>query len=334
MRNVICAAACVLSVEFSECCNTSMENISTTQSVCRSTQLAQLDVNSFRNIIRDAISDVLDERQMANNRELFEMAVRVAARAVEREHANQLNVFAIQAQSDIDRLECSHQHEISSLQEQLDETKRQKTKAEQLIALRGLLLQIPVADKSIITERAINIEQLGILERHAKVSELYKKFSVYKELFGRNDLGVVATKQDLTSVKKYIHDTTVRKKPIQPTMIREIRNGFINRHVSFSEMTFLMKKYGMLDIAWNYEGTDIGEVHKSWAYGPEHENIRMFNHFKDIENTYRKNTYNKELALYNSEYDRALHAVFPSESFNRLVDQVNKFFIEGLQDNR
>lgn len=81
----------------------------------------------------------------------------------------------------------------------------------------------------------------------------------------------------------------------------------------------------MLDIAWNYPGTDWGEVHTSWAYGPEWKNIEMFNHFKDKENRERNHIYSQELSKHDHEYEHALAQVFPYESFNRLVEQFNEF---------
>ncbi|MBR1734461.1 MAG: hypothetical protein IJ730_03290, partial [Alphaproteobacteria bacterium] len=251
-----------------------------------------------------------------------------------REVGARVGIVATQAKAEIVRREYAHRHEVENLETQLVEKDRQLDQAEKINTLRGILLHIPITDKTPIMLRAANLIELDILERHNKVDELYKRFLPFSELFGRRDLGVVATPQDLTRVKEYITATYISPKPTRPTFICDVHSGpkSWNKYVSFSDMTFLMRKYGMLDIAWNYEGTDWGEVHTSWAYGPEWKNIEMFNHFKEKENTERICIYNNKLSKHNQEYRQASTQVFPSESFNRLVDNVNRFFTEGFQD--
>ena len=307
--------------------------------------VSQINVDSFRTIIRDAVTDVLGDRLPPDTESMVDTAIRVAARGVEREHITQMRILAIQAQAEIDRREDAHEHELADREARQAETEKQRVQAEKINTLRGILLHIPVTDKNPIMLRAANLIELDILERHKKVDELYKRFLPYSELFGRTDLDVVATSDDLDAVRYYVNETVIApltavEPPKKPYLVGT-DYGWGNRGG---------------DVEWN-NGRRGGSDHGAWVnpalvgwlngmgednftkwwwnkYAPSWPGEQLNAAVGRAMSTYngRLATYQSQKSQHESQVEHAKAMVFPSESFNRLVDQVNRFFTEGLQD--
>ncbi|MDR2645872.1 MAG: hypothetical protein LBC04_01690 [Holosporaceae bacterium] len=70
---------------------------------------------------------------------------------------------------------------------------------------------------SMISQRSADILKMDILQRHSVVSEIYeKRFLPFQELFAREDLGVITTQEDLTTIGKYIDGTIIDPEPSYP----------------------------------------------------------------------------------------------------------------------
>lgn len=190
-----------------------------------------------------------------------------------------------------------------------------------------------------VVKRATDVERISdILEKHRLAKELYEKFNLFSDLYGNTELGVIATQQDLNEFSQYVRDCQVKvavPDATPPALIRGVFSAPVNgtrawNCVYGSDMQFLKNKYGMLEVAWYrfgkyYTGSDHAEIHCAAAYGNEGANIAYYNHYKDIENAERMQKYNDAKNAYARELDRAKSVAFPSESFNRLVDQFNEF---------
>ncbi len=260
--------------------------------------------------------------------------IQESAESLQREYLKQIQEMEKQFQEELQREREAHAQEMAAGREKLSEAEKAKAQLEREKILRGLLLHINVEDKTPIRITADDIMQLDVLERHVKTDEIYQRFLPYSELFGRADLGVLVTQEDLFAVFNYINITRVSPEPAPLILIRDPHKGpkNWNTYVSCADMWFLIKKYRMLEIAWNCpSGTDYGEVHTSAAYGNESSNLERFNYYKNLENAERQRVYNDALAKRDAELRLAQEALFPSREFNCLVEQVNSFLSEGLE---
>ncbi len=168
--------------------------------------IPNIDLN-IEKISDNAIFDVLGEHP--ENEELIKIAFRVAFRSVQREHNMQMQMAGIQVQNIFDKLIREHENEINTLNSCHNALKKQN-------ALRGLLLRINVTDKTLIQYRATDIEQMNIFERHKVANEIYERGLPFAELFGRDDLDVVATRNDFSKLEEYLNRTTIEAEPTKP----------------------------------------------------------------------------------------------------------------------
>ena len=290
--------------------------------------IPNVDLN-IEKISDNAIFDVLGEHP--ENEELIKIAFRVAFRAIQREHNMQVQIAGIQVQNIFDRCMREKENEINALKERYNNIEKK-------YILRGLLLRINITDKTLIQYRATDIEQMSIFERHKVVNEIYEKVLPFAELFGRDDLDVVATRNDFFELKEYLSRTTIQAEPIKPRAKPVCHNhgycgcrgGEIEWNYSGwawinSSIQPWLREMGVNDFAAG--GWDNRAGGNSWgtqAY------INNWHPRAMAEYNRRLKEYNDKTSERNAQIERATAEPFPAEAFNRLIDQVNKFFIEGL----
>ena len=295
--------------------------------------IPNVDLN-IEKISDNAIFDVLGEHP--ENEELIKIAFRVAFRAIQREHNMQVQIAGIQVQNIFDRCMREKENEINALKERYNNIEKK-------YILRGLLLRINITDKTLIQYRATDIEQMSIFERHKVVNEIYEKVLPFAELFGRDDLDVVATKEDFSNTEAYIKNTRInmqepkipRPKPI--LIGHDLGWGNRGGPVEWNNGRRGGADHGAwvnpILIDWFNEMGIYGYDHWWWNKYVPNKGSRKFDsawNRADIEYSRRLAIYNKQKTEYDIQVRHAESEKFPSESFNRLIDQVNSFLSEGL----
>lgn len=267
------------------------------------------------------------------------------AEDLQREYLKRMQEMARQFQEQLQREREAHAQEMAAEREKRSETEKAKAQLEREKILRGILLHISVEDKTLIRITANDILQLDILERHVKTDEVYQRFLPYCELFGRRDLGVVATQKDLSDVREYISETLVNVPDAKAPREKPVLHCTTNKWGGWGG-----------DVEWK-NGRHCGGDHGAWVnpvlvvwlnemgesnfptwwwnkYAPSWPGQQLTAAVGRAMVTYndRLTVYNEQQAKYKSQIEHAQAIPFPSDGFNRLVDQVNKFLTEGAQD--
>jgi len=163
--------------------------------------------------------------------------------------------------------------------------------------------------------RSFDINNIAdITLRHNKVQNEYNKFKLFSELYGNKDFGIIATTNDLNAVKMYVDHTVITPFTAVPPPQRP--NLDIS---SYHNLEMSVKRIGLPNIRkWVLE---MGENH----WDPK-VTVLIFI-VKRATSTYndRLATYQNSKKQHEDQVAKANAAKFPSESFNRLVDQFNEF---------
>lgn len=296
--------------------------------------VADLKLNEFREEFKTLMYSCISAFYGEQAKE--DPKFKLLATVLDDKHKSQMRTLAMLAQSEKNRQKDTFDRQMEAKDAQLEEVRNEKIRVEKVNTLRGILLKIPVVDKTPISMRAANMLQLDVIERNKRADEFYKRFVPYSELFGRTDLDVVATPDDLGCLNNYINGTKVRQlEPVIPSFQEKgganwwgepnVDWGEYNRVVSLvpeARQPYVYENYGRASFGEGWPGH--GTKWKDWAARSRF--ISTGNAGIARINQGRRDTYNAEIA-------RSSSVPFPAEEFNRLVDQVNKFFTEGLQDS-
>jgi len=185
-----------------------------------------------------------------------------------------------------------------------------------------------IKNRSKIVTRSADICRLGVLERHKKVNEVYQRILPIKILLGKSDFGIIPTLSDLNNVKNYIDKTNV----VKPETICEFReiggaNWWREPNVDWNEYHRIIAIVPEAKQPYVYENYGrasfgIGRPHH-YVWGDWQGRDRFIN----IGNQGIKRINNERTNLYRRQLNEASAAVFPSRSFDLLIDQFNKFLI-------
>jgi hypothetical protein len=148
------------------------------------------------------------------------------------------------------------------------------------------------------------------------------KLAPFGELYGRADFHVIATAEDLQSVKSYKDGTLIGAEPVHPgpremantpwgTGIRGVRGWTV------ANSWFLKRWTGdQTEKIWVREGS-YSEVSDFWR---DHWNPALAAYDRALAE------YNRLKAQYDIGVKNASALEFPTVAFDKLVDQVNGFF--------
>lgn len=274
----------------------------------RETTVAQLSINDLQDMIRDSVKMAV----IANTQEFREAVNEVSSQL--KEALNQrINFQAMNFQTVLERKEEEHKREKEILEAKLAEK-------EKSCELRGILLKINVNDRTPISDKAENIQQLEVLERHVRTESIYKRCLAFNELIGRTDLGVSATQEDLDAVHNYVKNTAVMApvKPVEKPASNAPRRDWV---IWFRELGGYDKyRSKSREFTCSIEGPSQGV---DWLFFVC--NRRAAEAYDN-----QMNEYNKQLSMYHERIKNAEAVKFPTEEFDRLVSDVNRFFTEGL----
>lgn len=240
-------------------------------------------------------------------------------------------------------LEDAFEQEKSLMQRMIDEVTAINLKLEKEKELEARISHVFIANPSLKPEKVVirssDIEHIAdIFLRHNTIQREYNKFAFFSELYGNTDLGVVATTDDLNAVKQYVNETVIApltavEPPKKPYLVGT-DHGWGNRGG---------------DVEWN-NGRRGGPDHGAWVnpalvgwlngmgednftkwwwnkYAPSWPGEQLSAAVGRAMSTYnsRLATYQSQKSRYEAQIKHAMTQVFPSESFNRLVNQFNEF---------
>ena len=242
-----------------------------------------------------------------------------------------------------ERMEEAYEQQKALMQRMIDEVTAINLKLEKERELEARISHVFIANPSLKPEKVVirssDIEHIAdIFLKHNTVQREYNKFAFFSELYGKTDLGVVATTDDLNAVKQYVNETmiaplTAVEPPKKPYLV-STDHGWGNRGG---------------DVEWN-NGRRGGPDHGAWVnpalvgwlngmgednftkwwwnkYAPSWPGEQLNAAVERAMSTYnsRLATYQSQKSRYEAQIKHAITQVFPSESFNRLVNQFNEF---------
>ncbi|MDR1982430.1 MAG: hypothetical protein LBQ08_01365 [Holosporaceae bacterium] len=296
-----------------------------------------------------AIIDRLVEQRVAQNLVLVE-------RTAERRIMQRLVPLL---QRELDSVREENERSISALQIALDElsgrlirdentireltAQQQQEMAQRKVDMVHTAFVIGAANPELmphhINDTATSISRKATIEeRHVAVSAVYKQLKLLNNILPQDKLRIIGDYVLDTKVEEKI----VENKPASPDYIRDmmvINEGMTRAGGSWGriytvDMNFLISKYGMRQVAWDWRGSGIAQILMRSSYGGENDNIRVFNHFKNLENDERKRVYAEEVSEIdsrNAEYTRRYEAdvaraeriPFPAIQLDDLITQFN-----------
>lgn len=229
-------------------------------------------------------------------------------------------------------LEEAYEQQKTVLERMLAEVNGLNAKLEEEKQLHSYVNRIFVANPSLepkkIIARAGDIERINdILVRHDTLEGLYEKFKLFTELYGNTELGVCAMPRDLRVLGIYVSQIKTMQRPIAIVGFQEIggSNWWGEPNVNWGEYQRIIRI--VPSAAQRYVYPNCGRA--SFGGGRvDHCDWKDWNgrvRFISTANSEiaRINRENQE--KYEADINRAKSVVFPSESFNRLVDQFNEF---------
>ena len=242
-----------------------------------------------------------------------------------------------------ERIEEAYEQQKALMQRMIDEVASINLKLEKEKELESRISHVFIANPYLKPEKVVirssDVDNIAdIFLKHDTVQREYNKFAFFSELYGNTDLGVVATIDDLNAVKQYVNETVIApltavEPPKRPYLVGT-DHGWGNRGG---------------DVEWN-NGRRGGPDHGAWVnpalvgwlnrmgednftkwwwnkYAPSWPGEQLNAAVGRAMSTYssRLATYQSQKSRYEAQIKHALAQVFPSESFNRLVEQFNEF---------
>ncbi|MDR1982537.1 MAG: hypothetical protein LBQ08_01930 [Holosporaceae bacterium] len=318
--------------------STSTSELVTESQLRRTMDRLTRDLGTIRTEIQDGKRTL--EEAFVRAEEKYSDGIETLIHGLEDRYADILSGVVERSTEKITHLSEAYEHQIELIRHMLDEAIAATKEAEKKSTLRSMLLQVPATNKNFIRIKALNAERMDIFGRHKTVEELYARFLPFSELFGRADLGVIATLEDLASIKTYKDDILIMTEPVCPPAMPvlseyspgkggEVEWGKI--HLGWKCWVNPAMRLWLLEMG-------VSDFYEYWpAGGEQYDWWGSDKYWKDCrpravaEYNRRKQTYDQKTKERNSQIVRATALAFPAVAFNRLVDQVNSFLIEGMR---
>lgn len=203
---------------------------------------------------------------------------------------------------------------INNLEEKLNDIQVDYENMKKENNLYKILVPSLTKNKSIIKLTSEDIIHMSIPERINKLEELYQEFLLFSDLYGKFDLGIIPTLKDLEDIKNYKENIKVNKLELIK-YIEENDND-------------------LCQINWDeYERiTDIVPESREYVCVYEYEGKAYFNNFCEKEKFIKignegiDRVNEIKMVSYNNELERASSIEFPTEAFDKLVNQLNIFY--------
>jgi len=230
------------------------------------------------------------------------------------------------------------------LQAMVDQISKMNSDLEKKSQLKSRIHHVFMINPSLRPEkiliRSFDIQQIGDpMLKHNRLQQEYNKFVLFSELYGKTELGVFATTEDLNAVNHY-SNTPVPVEPQPYPHFPNIRHEFFANldqtdWCYYNDPFLTLKKYVMVNqklIKWLEE---MGEMISNKMISSK--KITPFSGLLNVDKVVIEltilneakqralTTYNNRMALYRTQKSQYEALVFPTEAFNRLVDQFNEF---------
>ena len=246
---------------------------------------------------------------------------------LELQHRMKLSYIASQYNEKRERMEEAYEQQKSLMQKMIDEAAALNLKLKKEKELHERISRVFIANSIKAEKITIGSGEINritdIFEKRATVRTEYSKFELFSDLLRRKDLGINAKQRDLAKVSEYLNSTKISQKPAEPTLIRDAfwqrPSGFHRSLLQYPDGRFIWNKYGMVP-------SNITLPRRIEVGTREYQMVLdWYNRCKNIENAERRNAHNNAMSLWNTEVARAASIAFPSEEFDRLVEQFNVF---------
>ena len=289
--------------------------------------------HNANNVSRD-VEDVLKETQY-----MYKANIKSLVSSLKSQFHRNLNDIASQYNDKEKHLKEAYEAQKDVLNKMIDEIRKLNFDLEKKNQLGSRVSHVFIANSSLKPEkimvRSFDINNiLDINLKHNKVQDEYNKFVLFSELYGNKDLDIVATKNDLNAVKQYVDNTAIIPfTAVPPPQRPSVENVIMTFRPLFSKLYTVPH---ILEDWLNNMGENnyIKSINDNgggglFVFETNYDKIR---HSVDAAIQRATSTYNNRLTAYQNskkqhedQIDKAQAAIFPSESFNRLVDQFNAF---------
>ena len=303
--------------------------------------LADLKVKEFREefktLMYSCVSAIYGEKAKEDPK------FKLLATVLDDKHKSQMRTLAMLAQSEKNRQRDAFDREMEAKNAELEEARNEKIRVEKEKELQGQISRVflanPSLSREIIMIRSEEINRMtDIFKKRAAIQARYSKFAPFSSLLGREDLGVTATVNDLNAVRRYVDETAIAPLTAVPPRGRphlvNVDHGWGNRGGNTE---------------WN-NGCRGGANHDAWVnpvlvrwlkemgeynftekwgnkYAPQWPNEQLWAAIDRATSTYnnRLNAYKTQKSQYEARIRHAQAVAFPSDAFDRLVEQFNTF---------